>query len=310
LISDSVGFSDLKNHINPDFPVEKTNIMKTSPTKVVLLGTGNPNPDPIHSGPSVVVIVNNTPYIFDFGPGLVRQAAAMTPRYGGKHIELDAQNLKKCFLTHLHSDHTIGLPDLLLTPWIMGRDEPLELYGPPGSQELADFILKAYRADIEYRLFGLEPINTHGWQVKVHEFKEGEIYSDDNLTVVAFLVRHGTLPYSFGFRISTPDNVIVISGDTAPCENIYKFSQDADILIHEVYYQDAFSRLDPTWQEYHSTHHTSTLELAELASVTQPGVLVVYHTLYWGGTNEDILLEIRRIYDGKIIVGADNLVIE
>jgi ribonuclease Z len=284
--------------------------MKTSQTKVILLGTGNPNPDPIHSGPSVAVIVNGIPYIIDFGPGLVRQAAVMTPRYGGSHQELDARNLKICFLTHLHSDHTTGFPDLILTPWIMGRDEPLVLYGPPGTQELADFVLKAYRADIEYRLNGLEPINTLGWQVKVHEFNEGEIYSDDNLTVEAFLVRHGRWPFSYGFRLSTPDKVIVISGDTAPCRNIFKFSQDADILIHEVYYQKGFTQLDPTWQEYHSTHHTSTLELAELASITQPGILVLYHTLYWGGTDEDLLLEIRGIYDGDVIVGSDNQVIK
>jgi ribonuclease Z len=284
--------------------------MKTSQTKVILLGTGNPNPDPIHSGPSVAVIVNGIPYIIDFGPGLVRQAAVMTPRYGGSHQELDARNLKICFLTHLHSDHTTGFPDLILTPWIMGRDEPLVLYGPPGTQELADFVLKAYRADIEYRLNGLEPINTLGWQVKVHEFNEGEIYSDDNLTVEAFLVRHGRWPFSYGFRLSTPDKVIVISGDTAPCRNIFKFCQDADILIHEVYYQKGFTQLDPTWQEYHSTHHTSTLELAELASITQPGILVLYHTLYWGGTDEDLLLEIRGIYDGDVIVGSDNQVIK
>ena len=101
-------------------------------TKVVLLGTGNPNPDPNHSGCSVAIIVNGTPYIVDFGPGIIRQAAALSPRYGGEIEALSIKNIKKAFLTHLHSDHTVGLPDLILTPWVMGRDEPLELYGPEG----------------------------------------------------------------------------------------------------------------------------------------------------------------------------------
>jgi len=91
-------------------------------TKVVLLGTGNPNPDPEHSGCSVAIIAGGTPDIVDFGPGLIRQAAALSPAYGGKLEALDVENIKHAFLTHLHSDHTIGYPDLILTPWVKGRD--------------------------------------------------------------------------------------------------------------------------------------------------------------------------------------------
>jgi ribonuclease BN (tRNA processing enzyme) len=284
--------------------------MKTSGTQVVLLGTGNPNPDPLHAGPSVAIIVNNTPYLVDFGPGLVRQAAALTPYYGGIIPALEARNLTRAFLTHLHSDHTAGYPDLILTPWVMGREEPLEVYGPPGTRELTDHILKAYRADIQYRLHGLEPINHRGWHVNVHEMDEGIIYSDANVKVEAFQVQHGTWPYAYGFRFSTPDKRIVISGDTAPCENILQFSHRVDILLHEVYYQETFNRLGTGWQDYHSTHHTSTLELAEIARISQPKTLILYHTLYWGGTDEDLLQEIRTIYDGEVLAGSDLQVIE
>ncbi len=284
--------------------------MNTSKTKIVLLGTGNPNPDPNHSGPSVAIITNGTPYLIDFGPGLIRQAAALTPRYGGDITELEARCLKKAFLTHLHSDHTIGYPDLILTPWVMGRDEPLEVFGPEGTRELTDRILKAYRADIQYRLNGLEPINNLGWHVKVHEIGDGLIYADENINVEAFSVQHGSWSNAFGYRFSTPDKVIVISGDTTPCENIYQFGMGADVLIHEVYYQEAFDRLEASWQKYHAAHHTSTLELAKIARVTQPGTLVLYHTLFWGGTSEDILQEIRTIYGGKVLVGSDSQIIE
>ncbi|MCT4648188.1 MAG: MBL fold metallo-hydrolase [Carboxylicivirga sp.] len=184
-------------------------------TKVVMLGTGNPNPSPEQSGCSVAIIVNKTPYIVDFGPGLIRSAAALTPRYGGEIETLDAKNIKRAFLTHLHSDHTTGYPDLILTPWVMGRDEPLIVYGPEGINEMTHHILEAYEKDIQYRLYGYEPANNQGWRVKSHEFlEEGIIYKDENVSVEAFPVPHGTWPNAWGFRFTTPDKVIVISGDT------------------------------------------------------------------------------------------------
>ena len=107
-------------------------------TQLVLLGTGNPNPDPERSGCALAIVVNDTPYIIDFGPGIIRQAARLTPRYGGDIKGLDAKNIKIAFLTHLHSDHTTGYPDLIFTPWVMGRDTPLEVYGPEGIKDMTE----------------------------------------------------------------------------------------------------------------------------------------------------------------------------
>jgi len=279
--------------------------MSSVKTKVVLLGTGNPNPDPRHQGCSLIILVGETPYIVDFGAGVVRQAAALTPEYGGPLRELDVRNLKTAFLTHLHSDHTMGFADLLLTPWVMGRDMPLEVYGPDGIADMSKHILKAYRDDIKYRLYGLERANNQGWRVNAYEIGEGVVYEAEDVKVEAFLVQHGTWPNAYGFRFTTPDKVIVISGDTAPCENILLYSQGADILIHEVYYQKAFDRMDESWQRYHAMNHTSTHQLAEIAKNTRPGLLVLYHTLFWRGTEEDMLREIAQGYEGKVVVGKD-----
>jgi ribonuclease Z len=259
----------------------------------------------MHSGPSVVIIVNERPYLVDFGAGLVRQAAALTPRYGGSIAALESNNLKTAFLTHLHSDHTVGYPDLILTPWVMGRAEPLEVYGPEGLIALTKHTLKAYQADINYRLYGSEPANNQGWRVNPHEIEEGVVYKDHHVEVEAFLVKHGNWSNAFGFRFTTEDKVIVISGDTAPCENIKKYSYGADILIHEVYYKQAFGLQPDLWKKYHLEHHTSTHELAEMAKQTKPKLLVLYHTLFWGGDEQDLLDEIGGIYDGVVIVGKD-----
>jgi ribonuclease Z len=243
-------------------------------TRVILLGTGTPNPDPNHSGCSVAIVVNDTPYIIDFGPGLIRKAAALSPRYGGRIRGLEVKRIKRAFLTHLHSDHTTGYPDLILTPWVMGRDEPLEVYGPEGIVEMTENILRAYREDIRYRLYGLEPANNQGWRVNTHE-------------------------------ITTPDKVVVISGDTRPCENIIKYGKGADILVHEVYCKETFDKKSQFWRNYHLQNHTSTYELGEIANKTKPRLTILYHILSWGAKEEDILKEISEVYSGKVVAGRD-----
>jgi ribonuclease Z len=274
-------------------------------TKVVMLGTGTPNADPTRSGPAVAIIVNDTPYLVDFGPGVVRQAAAMSPSYGGTVPGLEVHKLTHAFLTHLHSDHSVGLPDLLLTPWVLERDRPLQLFGPEGTKDMAEHVQRAYDADIKYRLYGLEPANNNGWRVDVREVSEGLVFEDDNVKVEAFRVRHGTWPNAFGYRFTTPDRVIVISGDAAPSDALEKYARDADILIHEVYSVEGFQRKDPYWQKYHSNNHTSSHELGEIATRVEPKLLVLYHILFWGASEETVLNEVREKYDGAVVLAND-----
>jgi len=274
-------------------------------TRVVMLGTGTPNADPQRSGPAVAIVVNDTPYLVDFGPGVVRRAAAMSPTYGGPIAGLEVDRLRYAFLTHLHSDHSAGLSDLILTPWVLERDEPLELYGPDGIEEMASNILEAYRADIDYRVYGLEPANNTGWRVNAHTVEEGVVFEDDNVTVEAFRVRHGTWPNAYGYRFTTPDRVIVISGDAAPDEAMERFAKGADILIHEVYSVEGFRKRDPYWQKYHSSNHTSAHELGELASRAQPKLLVLYHVLFWGASEDTVLREVREKYSGEVVLADD-----
>jgi ribonuclease Z len=274
-------------------------------TKIAFLGTGNPNADPEHSGPSVAIIVNATPYIIDFGPGVVRQAAALSTEYGGPLAGFDVATITRAFLTHLHSDHTIGYPDLILTPWVLGREEPLQVYGPKGIQEMTDHILQAYTEDIKMRLYGKEEANNLGWRVEAHEIDEGTIYKDKNITVDAFLVKHGSWPQAFGLKITTPDRTVCVSGDARPSENLIESCQGVDILVHEVYSQKGFESRDEHWQGYHVSFHTSSLELAEIGSKVKPKLLILYHQLYWGTTDDDLLEEVRSKYDGEVVSAKD-----
>lgn len=267
-----------------------------TPTLVVMLGTGTPNPDPERSGPAVAVIAGGQPYLVDCGPGVVRRAAA---------AGLEMPTLTRLFITHLHSDHTLGYADLILTPWVLEREEPLEVYGPPGTKAMTDHILAAYEEDIQIRLHGSQPQNATGIEVEVHEIEPGVVYRDDYVTVTAFAVRHGSWEHAFGYRFETADRSVVISGDTTPTDAVVEACNGCDVLVHEVYAKAGWDRRSPDWQAYHAASHTSGVELGELAARAKPRLLVLYHQLMWGATEDELLAEIRQSFDGEVVFADD-----
>jgi len=271
-------------------------------THVVLLGTGTPNAEPDRSGASLAVVVDGVPYLVDAGPGVVRRAHAARDR--GVDA-LDAPNLAVAFLTHLHSDHTTGLADLIFTPWVLGRERPLALYGPPGTSAMARHLLAAYEPDIRIRVDGLEPANATGYRVEAHDSEPGFVYQDERVRVTAFRVRHGSFEAAYGYRFETADRVVVVSGDAAPSESVVEQCAGCDLLVHEVYSQAGFERREPQWQAYHSQFHTSSLELADIAARSQPHTLVLYHQLLWGSTPEELLREIASGWSGDVRYGRD-----
>jgi ribonuclease BN (tRNA processing enzyme) len=271
-------------------------------TKVVMLGTGTPNADPDRSGPAVAVVVNGASYLVDAGPGIVRRAA--TAERGGQ-TALAMSRLTRVFLTHLHSDHTLGLPDLMLSPWVLERSAPLGVYGPPGTAAMVEHIGAAWKEDIELRLTGGEPSNKTGWRAEAHDVAPGIVHQDSNVTVTAFAVPHGAWKNAYGYRFQTADRTIVISGDTGPSEEIARQCQGCDVLVHEVYSAERFTGRASDWQRYHSRYHTSTVELAAIAAKAKPKMLVLYHQLYWGATDEDLVREVQRGYGGLVVAGKD-----
>jgi ribonuclease BN (tRNA processing enzyme) len=237
-------------------------------TRVVLLGTGTPWPDPSRSGPATAIIVNDTPYLIDFGPGVVRRASAAYES-GVTEIGFAGVNIKTVFLTHMHSDHTVGYPDLIFTPWVMDRREPLEVYGPKGIKAMTEHVLKAWQIDIDGRTNGINQRNATGYKVNAHEIAPGVVYRDNDVTVTAF----------------------------------------PDVLIHEAYSEASHRAVSPRSQAFRRCHHTSAIELAAIANEVKPGLLIIYHRSNAGGRSlepEDVLLdEIRQGYGGRVVMGHD-----
>lgn len=265
-------------------------------TRVILLGTGNPNADPERSGPATAMVVNGSIYLVDCGPGAVRRAAA---------AGLKVEDLKRVFVTHLHSDHTAGYADLILTPWVLERAAPLEAYGPPGLKKMTDHIVAAYEEDIEMREKGLEGANPTGYKVNAHEIQPGVIYKDANVMVKAFRVPHGAWKFSYGFRFETKDRTIVISGDTTFTRDMIEQARGVDVLVHEVYCEAGLATRSEKWKKYHAAFHTASRDLARIAAEAKPKLLVLTHVLLWGQSEGQLLKEIQEIYKGPVAVGKD-----
>ena len=270
--------------------------------RVVLLGTGTPIADPDRSGPSLALVVEDKAYVVDFGPGVVRRAAAA--QLNGVQA-LRTTNLETAFLTHLHSDHTTGYPDLISTPWVLGRSKPIDVYGPPGLASMTNHILAAYEMDREIRVCGLEPCNPEGYGAVAHEIGPGNCYQDEYVSVEAFEVNHGDGWVALGYQFTTENRRIVISGDTAPIDSVIEIWKGCDLLVHEVYSTAGLLRCPREWQKYHSHMHTSSEQLAEIAGQVNPKTLLLTHILFWGSTEQELVNEITQGYDGEVICGED-----
>jgi ribonuclease BN (tRNA processing enzyme) len=284
----------------------------TSHTQVVLLGTGDPAADPDQSGPATAVVVNGQAYLVDIGAGVVRRAKAAAVDRGVNALE--PTNLRVVFVTHLHSDHTVGYPDLILTPWVLGRRVPLEVYGPAGLKAMTEHLLEAYRVDFETRT---NPETASGGQsaaghaVNVHQVRPGVVYRDANVTVTAFPTRHAM--DSYGYRFDTPDRSIVISGDTSPAEATIEACHGCDVLVHEAHALTWLAKRPPAFQRFAAKYHTTTAQLAALAAKARPHLLIVYHHALAvrpevnpdAPSPAELLQEITSRYSGRVAIGRD-----
>ncbi len=276
--------------------------------EIVFLGTGTPVPNADRQGPSLAIIANGKAYLVDAGSGVVRQANSAFLRGipALRPTELDI-----AFLTHLHSDHTLGLPDLIFTPWIAERTKPLRLYGPEGTKEMAARILEAFKEDIQVRTMGLESANTTGYKVDAHDVQPGNVYQDSNVAIKAFLVKHGSWKEALGYRFDAGGKSIVVSGDTSPADSVAEACAGCDALVHEVYSGRAPNPGKPSmsveqWMKYESEFHTSAVELGEIAARAKAKMLILTHwTLLGNAKEDDMVREIRQKYSGPIVIGRD-----
>ena len=267
---------------------------------VLLLGTGYPRPDPNHAGPSTAVLFGEKWFVVDAGRGATLRIASTDLKYA---------NLQAVFLTHLHSDHTAGLPDLFNTSWQFGRKtRPLALYGPQGTKQLSKALLDFFAEDIHLRRDLLEKHPAAGATIKTHIVSDGKVvYDDGEVKVTAFAVDHKPVEHAFGYRFEAGGRVVVISGDTRPNANLIKFAKGADVLVLEAYLPEHFDKVDtPEVAARLKSYHTSAEEAGTIAAKAGVKTLVLTH-LIPANAEETFRERAAKTFDGTIVVGRDLL---
>ncbi|MGB0387343.1 MAG: MBL fold metallo-hydrolase [Ardenticatenaceae bacterium] len=278
-----------------------------SRTKLVMLGTGTPSLVPNRYQSSTALIVDDQPYLIDCGSGSLQRQ--MDARAMGL-TAFDFPKLTRLFVTHLHPDHTLGIPAFIISNWVKGRTEPLQIYGPKGIRKIAFGALDMFAEGIaEHRRSGANPLGDI--PLEVTEYEEGIIYSDERVSVEAFSVQHGGLE-AYGLKFVTPDKVVVFSGDTCPVPLLTEKARGCDILVHGVYCEAGMIDLPPSWAHYFSTMHTAGRALGAIANEAQPKLLLLTHQIMFGGTQAaDVLREIREGgFTGEVVYANDMDVFE
>jgi ribonuclease BN (tRNA processing enzyme) len=265
---------------------------------IVILGDGTPLLSADRSGTSIGIVVRGTLYVFDAGPGVLRRVLETRERLG-----LGIASLGPVFITHLHSDHTLGLPELLYYPGAPA----LRVYGPPGVKAMVQRLQEAWSEDRQIRSSSGMP-SDQGLAHTVNnaaaeEVEQGIVYSDSNITVTSFSVLHGSWPHALGYRIQTPDRVIVISGDTRASDAIVEACNGCDVLLHAVY--DGENSLTGADSSYFSRFHTNTRELAAVATRARPRLLILYHQIFMGKRPEDLVRQIAATFKGRVLSARD-----
>jgi ribonuclease BN (tRNA processing enzyme) len=284
-------------------------------TYLVVLGSGAVMPNPFRRGPGGAVIVKGRPFIIDAGEGIYRSIARAAIAHDGLLVDaLAPRKIKNLFFTHLHSDHTVGLPSLLLLPWTIGKKDPFQIIGPPGTSNLVSKTLEAYRADIEQRSTGIESKDNVGWRADVIEVSDsGLVYEDDDVKIEAFHHPHGEWVPNFAYRFTTADRVIVWGGDGQASPGYLEAIRGADLLVSEICTVDHLAKA--VWgggdfeekQRVIWSYHIKPRDLAEMASEANIKTLVLTHELnYSTPFDVDALLnEVKREYQGEVISSRD-----
>jgi ribonuclease Z len=274
--------------------------------RVTLLGTGVPIPSPDRFGPCTLVEAGDRKFLVDAGRGAPIRLHQLKIPLGRIDLQL---------LTHFHSDHTSGLPDIWLTGWLSSpfgaRTAPYRVTGPPGTRALIENLERAYAADIKIRMAD-EKLPPAGVATAVTEFdRDGAVYHEGGVKVIAFEVDHGdVIKPCYGYRFEHGGRAVVLSADTRYNENVIRHGAGADLLIHEV----ASARPELMKQDYIRriiAHHTTPREAGRVFAQTRPKLAAYTHIVLLGDADiappslDDIVAETRETYDGPLAVGED-----
>lgn len=261
-----------------------------SKMKITLLATGTPFPNAERFGSAILVEAGAKKLLFDCGRGVVIRLAG---------ARVNPAEIEDVYLTHLHSDHVTGIPDLWLTGWFLGRKEPLRVWGPAGTGDMAHHLVEAFRFDVQTRATteGLPP---KGAEIDAREIEQGKVYDDGSIRVSAFTVDHGAVKPALGYRVDYAGHSVVISGDTKFSQNLINFAKGADCLIHVAW---SVGAKNPT--PLSSRSIASAEDAGRVFATVRPRLAVVYHYK----DEEGLPNAVRATYSGAFVIAKDLMTI-
>ena len=272
--------------------------------RVTLLGTGCPPPVMNRFGPSTLVEAAEQKLLFDVGRGALQRLT---------ELKVPWQDVQGVFLTHLHSDHIVGFPDLWLTGWLIapGRNVPLRVWGPPGTVDMMTHLQQAFQYDIAVRAAN-DRASPDGAVLRVEEIREGVIYEKGGVSVTAFEVDHAPVEHAFGYRIDYAGRSVVLSGDTRVSEKLIRYSQGVDVLVHEVFVPETLLRacVGPDRAKNIIGYHTTAEGAGNVFARAKPKLAVYSHICMPTASEQDLLSATRKTYNGPLEVGEDLMAIE
>jgi ribonuclease Z len=283
-----------------------TAAVQAAPLNVTLLGTGSPVPSNVRFSQSILVEAGKDKLLFDVGRGAPIRLA---------QVGIPLRDITATFITHFHSDHLVGLPDLWLTGWLPtpfgSRTSPLVVYGPKGTAAMARNLTAAFSEDIRTRIAD-EKLPPSGIAFDVHEIEAGVVYQRNGVKVTAFPTHHGDLiEPNFGYAIEYQGRKVVISSDTTYDERIAVQARGADLLLHEV------AAIDPALLEAYprlkeiGAHHTSPEEAGRIFSMARPKMAAFTHIIVLKAGQAldvpptEVLSRTRTTYSGPLVLGED-----
>lgn len=277
--------------------------LPAQPIKVTLLGTGGPLPSIERFGPSTLVEAGGQTFLIDAGRGALQRLA---------QADVPWRKIDGLLLTHLHSDHVVGLPDLWLTGWLVrpGRDRPLTVWGPRGTSGMLAHLREAFAFDIQMRQSddGASPA---GVQISSVDISDGIVYDSGGVRITAFSVDHAPVEPAFGYRIDYGGRSVVVSGDTRVSENLIRHATGADVLIHEVASRESFVRAGVPEERVGSViaRHVTPEQAGHVFARARPRLAVYSHIAHATATDDDLIPGTRQEYPGRLEVGVDLMVI-
>ena len=273
--------------------------------RVTLLGTGNPRPSLERFGPSILVEAGDQRLLIDAGRG----AATRLFQIGQAKL---LSGIDEVFLTHLHSDHIVGLPDVWLTGWIFGRTRPLPILGPPGTERMLSGLKQAFEFDSAMRRSD-ERLPEEGIGVDAHDIEPGVVYQHGKLKVTAFAVDHGSVKPAYGYRVDYGARSVAFSGDTRFSEELIERTRGVDVLVHEVVSPEVERQRaqvqDSARVERIIAHHTTPEDAGRVFARVAPRLAVYSHIVPTPTRPRDLIPPTRTTYTGPLEVGYDLMLI-